>query len=67
MENKIAKASTAIEQLTALDISNQSTHAEIVRKCQAVISALQDPTAVVAEALASVSPILPTLRINRLC
>ncbi|KAL3448370.1 S-adenosyl-L-methionine-dependent methyltransferase [Aspergillus insuetus] len=55
MENKIATASTAIEQLTALDISNQSTHAEIVQKCQAVISALQDPAAVVVEALASVT------------
>jgi hypothetical protein len=67
MESKIAQASTAIEQLAALDISNQSTHPEIVRKCQAVISALQDPAAVVVEALASVSPILPTLRINRSC
>ncbi|KAL2848301.1 S-adenosyl-L-methionine-dependent methyltransferase [Aspergillus pseudodeflectus] len=55
MESKIAQASTAIEQLAALDISNQSTHPEIVRKCQAVISALQDPAAVVVDALASVT------------
>ncbi|KAJ0414152.1 S-adenosyl-L-methionine-dependent methyltransferase [Aspergillus carlsbadensis] len=55
MESKVAEASTAIEQLAALDVANQSTHAEIVQKCQAVIRALQHPTAVVVEALASVT------------
>jgi GTP-sensing pleiotropic transcriptional regulator CodY len=33
MENKIAKASTAIEQLTALDISNHTANKTIVLNC----------------------------------
>ncbi|KAL3457094.1 S-adenosyl-L-methionine-dependent methyltransferase [Aspergillus heterothallicus] len=54
-ENKTAKAAAAIEQLSTYDISDQQTHAEIVKKCQAIIAALRDPAALVVDALASVT------------
>ncbi|KAL2850662.1 S-adenosyl-L-methionine-dependent methyltransferase [Aspergillus pseudoustus] len=54
-ESKVAEASATIEQLLTLDVSDRKTHAEIVEKCRAVISALQDPAAVVVETLASVT------------
>ncbi|KAL4931667.1 uncharacterized protein BDV17DRAFT_288728 [Aspergillus undulatus] len=55
METNVDEASAAIAQLSSIDVSDDSSHREIIQKCQSIISTLQDPGQVVMETLASVA------------
>ncbi|KAL5335475.1 S-adenosyl-L-methionine-dependent methyltransferase [Aspergillus crustosus] len=59
---RISEASTTIGELASIDVSDPKSHREIVRKCQSVISSLQDPGTAALETLAS--PVMfPTLAV----
>ncbi|KAL4929443.1 S-adenosyl-L-methionine-dependent methyltransferase [Aspergillus undulatus] len=61
--SKVAEANSAIAQLALMDASNVDSQADIISKCQTVISALQNPAVVVADLLSSQTtlPCLTTL------
>ncbi|KAL4781028.1 S-adenosyl-L-methionine-dependent methyltransferase [Aspergillus varians] len=48
-------AATAIAELSLINVSDPATHSDIIRKCQSIISTLQEPGAVVMETLAGVA------------
>ncbi|KAL4983402.1 S-adenosyl-L-methionine-dependent methyltransferase [Aspergillus falconensis] len=51
-DRQVAQATATLKELAAIDISNPETHSDIIRKCQSIISALQDPITVLTDIFA---------------
>ncbi|KAL4935114.1 hypothetical protein BDV06DRAFT_207631 [Aspergillus oleicola] len=52
-DDRIAEVAASLAQLASMDASNPASRADIIGKCQSVISALQGPETVIADMLSS--------------
>ncbi|KAL2829545.1 S-adenosyl-L-methionine-dependent methyltransferase [Aspergillus cavernicola] len=52
-ESAVAEATATIAQLATIDVSDPTSHSDIIRKCNSVASALQHPGALALQAIAS--------------
>ncbi|KAL3473522.1 S-adenosyl-L-methionine-dependent methyltransferase [Aspergillus californicus] len=50
----VADATATLAQLSSLDVSDPGSHIDIIKKCQSVITSLQEPGEVILETLSSV-------------